>query len=65
LPEHALYDLRSLKQQGMTMLLVEQFAKTALEVADYAYAMERGRIAVEGPPADLRKNERVLAAYLG
>jgi ABC-type branched-subunit amino acid transport system ATPase component len=27
--------------------------------------MERGRIAVEGPPADLRKNERVLAAYLG
>jgi branched-chain amino acid transport system ATP-binding protein len=57
--------IRRLKQQGMTMLLVEQFAKTALEVADYAYVMERGRIAIEGPPADLRKNERVLAAYLG
>jgi branched-chain amino acid transport system ATP-binding protein len=57
--------IQRLKQQGMTMLLVEQFAKTALQVADYAYVMERGRIAVEGPPADLRKNERVLAAYLG
>ena len=57
--------IQRLKQQGMTMLLVEQFAKTALGVADYAYVMERGRIAIEGPPAELRKNERVLAAYLG
>jgi branched-chain amino acid transport system ATP-binding protein len=54
-----------LKQDGMTMLLVEQFAKTALTVSDYAYVMERGRIAVEWPPAELHKNERVLAAYLG
>ena len=57
--------LQRLKQDGMTMLLVEQFAKAALEVADYAYVMERGRVAVEGPPAELRKDERVLAAYLG
>jgi branched-chain amino acid transport system ATP-binding protein len=57
--------IQRLKQEGMTMLLVEQFAKTALTVADYAYVMERGRVAVEGPPAELRKNERVLAAYLG
>ena len=57
--------IERLKQDGMTMLLVEQFAKTALAVADYAYVMERGRIAIEGPPAELRKNERVLAAYLG
>jgi ABC-type branched-subunit amino acid transport system ATPase component len=49
----------------MTMLLVEQFARTALEVADYAYVMERGRIAVQGTPDDLRRNERVLTAYLG
>jgi branched-chain amino acid transport system ATP-binding protein len=54
-----------LKQEGMTMLLVEQFAKTALEVADYAYVMERGTIAIEGPSAELKKNQRVLAAYLG
>jgi branched-chain amino acid transport system ATP-binding protein len=57
--------IQRLKQDGMTMLLVEQFAKTALAIADYAYVMERGRIAIEGPPAELGKDERVLAAYLG
>jgi branched-chain amino acid transport system ATP-binding protein len=57
--------LRRLKAEGLTMLLVEQFAKTALAIADYAYVMERGRIAVEGTPAELGKDERVLAAYLG
>ncbi len=57
--------IRQLKAEGMTMLLVEQFAKTALEVADYAYVMERGRIAIEGTPAELRRDERLLAAYLG
>jgi branched-chain amino acid transport system ATP-binding protein len=54
-----------LKDDGITLLLVEQFAKSALEVADYAYVMERGRIAVAGTPAELRSDERVLAAYLG
>ncbi|MHB0986963.1 MAG: ABC transporter ATP-binding protein [Sulfuricella sp.] len=57
--------IRRLKEAGITLLLVEQFAKSALEVADYAYVMERGCIAVEGSPAELHKNERVLAAYLG
>jgi ABC-type branched-subunit amino acid transport system ATPase component len=57
--------IRKLKQAGITMLLVEQFAKSALEVADYAYVLENGRIAVEGTPEELSKNERVLAAYLG
>jgi branched-chain amino acid transport system ATP-binding protein len=57
--------LRRLKEDGMTMLLVEQFAKAALKVADYAYVMERGRIALSGTPAELFKDERVLAAYLG
>jgi branched-chain amino acid transport system ATP-binding protein len=54
-----------LKAEGMTMLLVEQFARTALEVADYAYVMERGRIAIHGTPAELKRDERVVAAYLG
>ena len=54
-----------LKAEGMTMLLVEQFARTALQVADYAYVMERGQIATEGTPDQLRRDERVLAAYLG
>jgi branched-chain amino acid transport system ATP-binding protein len=57
--------IRRLKQANITLLLVEQFAKSALEVADYAYVMERGAIAVEGAPAQLQKDERVLAAYLG
>jgi branched-chain amino acid transport system ATP-binding protein len=57
--------IRRLKEAGTTLLLVEQFAKSALEVADYAYVMEHGRIAIAGTPAELHKDERVLAAYLG
>jgi branched-chain amino acid transport system ATP-binding protein len=57
--------IRRLKESGITLLLVEQFAKSALEVADYAYVMERGRVAVEGTSSELYQNERVLAAYLG
>jgi branched-chain amino acid transport system ATP-binding protein len=57
--------IRRLKESGITLLLVEQAAKRALEVADYGYVMERGRIAVEGVPAELQKNKQVLAAYLG
>jgi len=57
--------LRRLKDEGMTMLLVEQFAKAALEVADHAFVLERGRIAVAGTPDALRRDARVLAAYLG
>ena len=57
--------IRRLKEEGITLLLVEQFAKSALEVADYAYVMERGHIAVEGTPEELGRNERVIAAYLG
>jgi branched-chain amino acid transport system ATP-binding protein len=57
--------IRQLKAEGMTMLLVEQFARAALAVADRAYVLERGRIVVEGTPAELGRDERVLAAYLG
>lgn len=57
--------IRRLKEAGITLLLVEQSARRALEVADYAYVMERGGIVIEGSPAELQKNERVLAAYLG
>lgn len=57
--------IRNLKAAGITLLLVEQFARSALEVADYAYVMERGRIVAEGVPDELYRDERVLAAYLG
>ena len=57
--------IRHLKESGITLLLVEQFARSALEVADYAYVMDRGHVAVEGTPTELNQNEKVLAAYLG
>jgi branched-chain amino acid transport system ATP-binding protein len=57
--------IQRLKEQGVTMLLVEQFAAAALKVADYGYVLENGRIAVHGPAAQLRDDPAVKAAYLG
>jgi branched-chain amino acid transport system ATP-binding protein len=54
-----------LKSEGVTMLLVEQFAAAALNVADYGYVMENGRISVHGPAAQLKNDPAVQAAYLG
>jgi branched-chain amino acid transport system ATP-binding protein len=54
-----------LKEQGTTMLLVEQFAAAALNVADYGYVLENGRISVHGPAAKLQRDPAVQAAYLG
>ena len=54
-----------LKAEGVTMLLVEQFAQAALNVADYGYVLENGSIAVHGPAANLRNDPKVVAAYLG
>lgn len=54
-----------LKEQGITMLLVEQFAAAALNVADYGYVLENGRISVHGPAEKLRNDPAVQAAYLG
>lgn len=63
--QEVFHTIRQLKAAGITLLLVEQFAKSALEVADYAFVMEHGCITVEGTPAQLQQNEKVLAAYLG
>jgi branched-chain amino acid transport system ATP-binding protein len=54
-----------LKSEGVTMLLVEQFAQAALNVADYGYVLENGSIAVHGPAASLMNDPKVVAAYLG
>jgi branched-chain amino acid transport system ATP-binding protein len=54
-----------LKAQGVTMLLVEQFAAAALKVADYGYVLENGRISVHGPADKLKNDPAVKAAYLG
>jgi branched-chain amino acid transport system ATP-binding protein len=54
-----------LKEQGVTMLLVEQFAAAALNVADYGYVLENGSISVHGPAEQLKNDPKVVAAYLG
>jgi branched-chain amino acid transport system ATP-binding protein len=54
-----------LKSEGVTMLLVEQFAAAALAVADYGYVLENGTINVHGPAEKLRNDPAVKAAYLG
>lgn len=54
-----------LKSEGMTMLLVEQFAAAALNVADYGYVLENGRISAQGAAESLKNDPEVKAAYLG
>ena len=54
-----------LKSEGVTMLLVEQFAAAALNVADYGYVLENGRITAHGPAEKLKNDPAVKAAYLG
>jgi branched-chain amino acid transport system ATP-binding protein len=57
--------ISALRATGVTILLVEQNARAALEVADYGYVLEMGEIALEGPAADLAKDPRVIETYLG
>jgi branched-chain amino acid transport system ATP-binding protein len=57
--------LKRLNQQGMTILLVEQNARLALEFAHRGYVLDTGRIVAHGPCAELRDNPEVKRAYLG
>ena len=50
---------------GVSILLVEQNARAALQVSDYGYVLETGELALEGPSAELAQNPRVAATYLG
>jgi len=54
-----------LREEGRTILLVEQNARAALSLADYGYVLETGRLVVEGPTQELRDSELVRKAYLG
>ncbi|GJD72785.1 ABC transporter ATP-binding protein [Methylobacterium goesingense] len=65
LVEEVFRTIRRLKEEQVTMLLVEQFAMAALGVADYAYVLENGRIRFQGPAAQMRDDPAVQAAYLG
>ncbi|MDF0733043.1 ABC transporter ATP-binding protein [Pseudomonas entomophila] len=57
--------ITTLRQQGVSILLVEQNARAALRVADYAYVLETGQIAMQGPAAQLADDPRVIESYLG
>jgi len=57
--------IKRLHEDGTTVLLVEQNAKMALSLADYGYVLDVGSIVLEGNGVDLRKDEKVVKAYLG
>lgn len=54
-----------LRKRGSSILLVEQNARAALQIADYAYVLETGEVALEGPAAELAQDRRVIDTYLG
>jgi ABC-type proline/glycine betaine transport system ATPase subunit len=57
--------IAELKQTGVAILLVEQNARAALQVADYGYVLETGELSLEGPTRDLLTDPRVVESYLG
>jgi branched-chain amino acid transport system ATP-binding protein len=57
--------IQTIRDQGTTVLLVEQNALAALGVADYAYVLESGTMKLQGPAAELAKDDEVVRAYLG
>jgi len=57
--------MRTLARDGLTVLLVEQNVRAAIEVVDRLVLLERGRIVLQGPAAQMRDDPRIAAAYLG
>ena len=57
--------IKALKDEGRTILLIEQNAHAALELADYAYVLETGRIALQGSGAEMLAHDEISKAYLG
>lgn len=57
--------IRDIVDRGVSVVLVEQNAELALKLARYAYVLETGSIALEGPAHELHDNEHVKRAYLG
>jgi branched-chain amino acid transport system ATP-binding protein len=65
LVEQVFQTIRAINQQGVTILLVEQNALAALNIADYAYVLESGKVALVGRGSELVDDEKVQRAYLG
>lgn len=57
--------LRQLRQEGLTILLVEQNVQMALAISDYGYVLAEGKVEIEGPARELAQNQHIRAAYLG
>ncbi len=57
--------LAELRRGGLSILLVEQNVRAALQVSDYGYVLEMGEVAAEGPSAALARDPRILETYLG
>jgi branched-chain amino acid transport system ATP-binding protein len=57
--------IKRIKEEGTTVLIVEQNVKQTLAIADRAYVLENGKIALQGTGAELLSNEHVRTAYLG
>lgn len=57
--------IKDLMQTGVSVLLVEQNARAAMQIADYAYVMELGEITIHGPAAELSRDTKVIESYLG
>ena len=57
--------LKEIKNEGTTILIVEQNALATLKIADYAYVLELGSISLEGPASELLNDKRLVEAYLG
>jgi branched-chain amino acid transport system ATP-binding protein len=57
--------LQKLRERGVTVLMVEQRVDITLEIADRTYVLESGRIVMEGPSSELKRNEHIKNVYLG
>ena len=57
--------IKQIKEEGNTILIVEQNAYQTLKIADYAYVLELGKISMQGPASELIHDERLVEAYLG
>jgi len=57
--------IQEIKNEGIGVILVEQNANMALELASYAYVLENGKVVLEGPSSELKNNDQVKKAYLG
>jgi branched-chain amino acid transport system ATP-binding protein len=57
--------IKALRDEGHSIVLVEQNARQALAISDYAYVLERGIVVKEGQPGEIARDPSVIAAYLG